>query len=159
MGQKAIYSLLVSWNYGQLKDVDNNICTSIILDDTDDYVFFCYASMNKETVTEFFKRCEKERKEKSLTDVQMRHICSLILGKRFKMTALSYLPTFLKRYRDGIPYLFQIQKKTPQGDPSKIAREIEKERRILKFTLKVRKKDELTRKDIEYDVLRIPLDG
>lgn len=156
---RKIYSLLVSWNYGQLKDVDNNICTSIILDDMDDYVFFCYPSTNRETVTEFFKRCKKERKEKSLTDVQMRHICSLILGKRFKMTALLYLPTFLKRYRDGSPYLFQIQKKTPQGDPSEIASEIEGTRSILKFNLKVRKKDELTRKDIEYDVLGIPPDG
>ena len=147
---RKIYSLLISWNYDQLKDVDNNICTSIILDGKDDYIFFCYPSIKRETVTEFFKTCEREWKEKSLTDVQMRDFLTLILGKRFKITPLSYLPTFLKRYRDGSPYLFEIAKTTPQGSTEKI----EGTHTIFKFNLKVKNKDELTRKDIEYDLLR-----
>jgi len=147
---RKIYSLLLSWNYGQLKDVDNNICMNIIWDAKNEYIFFCYPSMNRETITEFFKTCEKERKKKSLTDVQMRYFLTLILGKRFKMTPSSYLPTFLRRYRDGIPYLFRILKTAPQDSTDKI----KGTHNILKFNLKVKNKDELTRKDIEYDILK-----
>ncbi len=147
---KKIYSLLLSWNYDQVKDVDNNICTSIILDGKDDYIFFCYPSIERETVTNFFRTCEKEGKEKSVTDIQTKLFTTLILGKKFKITPLSYLPTFLKRYRDGNGYLFEIAKKIPQGNTEKI----EGTHSILKFNLKVKNKDELTRKDIEYDLLR-----
>ena len=147
---RKIHSLLLSWNYDQVKDVDNNICMSIILDGKDGYIFFCYPSTERETVTSFFRTCEKEGKERSLTDVQTKLLTTLILGKGFRITPLSYLRTFLRRYKDGNEYLFEVAKKTVQGNTKKI----EGTDSIIKSNLKIKNKDELTRKDIEYDLLR-----
>lgn len=146
---KKIYNLILGWNYGELRDKEGNISMSVILRDHDKYVFFAYPSMNRETVKDFFNGVEKQRREESLTDIQFQLLAQLVLGKGCKITSSSYLPTFVKRYRSGIPFYFQVfvykdgQPQTVQGLKD-----------IVIGDLKIKKEAELTRKDLEYDMIR-----
>ncbi len=147
---RKIYGLLVSWNYGKAEDKDNNICMSVVLGREDDYVFFCYPSPDRQTAGDFFE-ASKQEIGKEARGAEIRKVfLELVLGKRFKIAPHSYLPTFIGRYRNGVPYLFQVQKGSARGNPEII----QGTRSIVKFNLKVRSENQLTRKDIEYDLLR-----
>ena len=99
----------------------------------------------------FFEAVEEERKKTSLTDVHHRSWTMLVLGKRCQITANSYLPTFRERYRDGIPYLFQLAVPGDDGQPH----EIDGLSNFTLFNLKIKTRAQLDRKDVEYDLLRI----
>ena len=147
---RKIYGLLASWNYGEAEDKDNNICVSVVLGGEDDYVFFCYPSPDRQTAGDFFN-ASKQEIGKEAPGAEVRKVfLEPVLGKRFKIAPHSYLPTFIRRYKNGVPYIFQVQKGSTRGNPEII----QGTRSIVKFNLKVRSVNQLTRKDIEYDLLR-----
>ncbi len=147
---KKIHSLLLEWSYGELKDDGNNICASIILDDEDKYIFFCYPSFARETASDFFNQVEREQCESDKTRVHHKMHMVLMLGKEFVITPKSYLPTFCKRYRERTPYIFRLILSDKEGKTINI----EDLPDFVLFDLKIKKRQELDRKDIEYDFIR-----
>lgn len=148
---RKIHSALKAWSYGNLKDEEKNICMSVIIDEENDYIFFSYPSPNRETASQFFDKVEKQRKQKSLTDIHHKLFCMLIFGKRFTMLPNSYLPRFRERYQDGIPFLFSLG--VLQSDSS--FKKVDNLEDFMLFNLKIKDKKDLNRKDIEYDLLRV----
>lgn len=148
---RKVHSLLLQWSYGKLKDEENNIRASVIVNNNDEYVFFCYPNMGRKSAARFYEEVEKERKETSLTDVNQRLMTMLIFGKRCQITENSYFPTFRERYRDGVPYIFRLATPGADGQPHEIAGLDD----FVLFNLKIKNRKELDRKDIEYDLLRI----
>lgn len=147
---RKVHGLLLSWSYGELKDEQKNICASVIVDG-DDYVFFCYPSMNRKTAEAFYAEVESERKNESLTDVHHKISAMLVFGKRCAITPNSYFPQFRKRYRDGVPVLFRLA--LPRSDGQTEA--ISGLKDFVFFDLKIKDRKDLTRKDFEFDHFRI----
>lgn len=148
---KRVHSLLLQWSYGKLKDEENNIRASVIVDGSAEYIFFCYPNMDRKTATKFYEEVEKERKVTSLTDIHHKHMALLIFGKRCQITANSYFPTFRNRYQDGVPYLFRLVVLGEDGQPQEIPGLAD----FVLFNLKIKDRAQLDRKDIEYDLLRV----
>ena len=138
---RKVHELLLHWSYGKLRDEEGNICASVIVNSNDEYVFFCYPNIERET----------ERKKTSLTDVHHKHMVMLIFGKRCQITGNSYFPTFRNSYKDGVPYLFQLAVPGENGQPCNVSGLED----FILFNLKIKNRDDLNRKDIEYDLLRI----
>lgn len=148
---KLVHSLLLQWSYGKLKDEENNIRASVIVDEGGEYIFFCYPNMDRKTAAKFYEEVEKERRETSLTDVHHKQMALLIFGKRCQITATSYFPTFRERYQDGVPYLFRLVVLGEDGEPQEIPGLSD----FVFFNLKIKDRCQLNRKDIEYDLLRV----
>jgi hypothetical protein len=148
---KRVHTLLLQWSYRNLKDEENNIRASVIVDEEDEYIFFCYPNMERKTAAKFYEKVEKKRKETSLTDVHHKQMAMLIFGKHCQITENSYFPIFRNRYKDGVPYIFRLVVLGDDGQPHSIAALDD----FILFNLKIKNKDELDRKDIEYDLLRI----
>ncbi len=148
---KKVHTLLLRWSYGELKDEDNNIRASVIVDNDEEYVFFCYPNIDRKTANLFHEDVEKERGKRPLVDVHHKIFAMLVFGKRCKITDNSYFPTFLERYKDGVPYIFRL---TVFGDDGQTQHITGLDDFIL-FNLKIKNKEELSRRDIEYDLLRI----
>lgn len=147
---RKVHNLLLAWSYGSLADDDKNICASVIVDG-DDYVFFCYPSLTRRDVQAFHQGVETERRKTSLTDEHSKMFATLVFGKRCKITPTSYFPTFRKRYREGAPVLFRLALPRRDGQTE----EIPGLKDFVLFTLKIKDRNELTRKDFEFDQFRI----
>lgn len=147
---RKVHNLLLTWSYGRLDDEDKNICASVIVD-SDDYVFFCYPSLTRKEVQAFHEDVETERKKTSLADEHSKMFAMLVFGKRCKITRTSYFPTFRKRYREGVPVLFRLALPRSDGQTD----EIPGLKEFVLFTLKIKDRKELTRKDMEFDYFRI----
>lgn len=148
---KKVHSLLRRWSYGKQKDEENNIRASVIVDNNNEYILFCYSNMERETATRFYEEVEKERKKTSLTDIHHKQMAMLIFDKRCQITENSYFPTFRRRYVEGVPYLFRLVVPGGDGQPREIAGLDD----FIFFNLKIKDRRELDRKDIEYDLLQI----
>lgn len=146
---RKVHNLIRSWNYGEYNDKDRNIKMSVILRGNNEYVFFVYPSINRKTVEDFFTNAETERKQKSLTDVQFQLLAQLILGKGCRITSTSYLPTFIKRYKPGVPFYFQVF--IYNNGNIHVLNDLKD---ILIHNLKIKNESDLTRKDIEYDIMK-----
>lgn len=147
---RKVHSLLLTWSYGRIADEDGSICASVIVDGGD-YVFFCYPSLTRKDVQTFHEGVEAERKKTSLTDEHSKMFATLVFGKRCKITPSSYFPTFRERYREGVPVLFRLA--LPRSDGQ--TEEIPGLNDLVLFTLKIKDRKDLTRKDMEFDHFRI----
>ncbi len=148
---RKLYSLILKWNHGELKDEENNIRLSAIVTDDDSYVFFCYPSFDRKIARWFFEKAGKERGQESADDLHNRMAMMLVLAKNFDIIEGSYFPTFRKRYEDGVPYLFQLGVAGEDG----AIRQVEGTEHLIMFNLKIMNRRDLTRKDLEYDMLRL----
>jgi len=147
---KKFFSLLRIWNYGLLEDKDNNFVISIILDTDDSYLTYIYPNISRQTAKEFFSYVESKRKKTFPEELHVRLFAFLFTMKRFIITEKSYFPTFMRRYNDGVPYRLEAFIGTEEN--WKIAEKIPG---FTKFNLKIKKRTDLNREDIEYDLLRI----
>jgi len=154
---RKIYKYVLNWNYGNLKDPDNNIVISIVTNETSDkYVLYLYANPDRETAKQIFEQNEKERKNnaETFTDILIKNYIMLTLGKTCIVSPQSYLPILLKTYSDGSPYYFVFhysKNDTPDGNPTS---KVSGTNDIIKINLKIRKESQLTRKDMEYEMRR-----
>lgn len=148
---RNIHSLLLSWSYGNLRDNDNNICTSVILDGVNEYVFYCYPNYERKTAKRFADEIEANMKALAPNDIHHKTAILQVLGRRCDITAKSYLPTFIDRYRPKTPFIFQLALPNQNGD----IHEIDDLDDFLFFNLKIIQKKDLTRKDLEYDLMRV----
>lgn len=146
---KKFFSLLRIWNYGSLEDKDNNFVISIILDD-DSYLTYIYPNISRQSAREFINEIESKRKKTFPEELHIRLFALIFTMKRFIITGKSYFPTFLRRYTDGIP--FRLEAYIGTDENCKINENIPG---FTKFNLKIKKRTELNRQDLEYDLLRI----
>ena len=147
---KKFFSLLRIWNYGSLEDKDNNFVISIILDNDDSYLTYIYPNISRQSAREFIQEVESKRKKTFPEELHVRLFALLFTMKRFIITEKSYFPTFMRRYNDGVPYRLEAYIGTEEN--WKISKKIPG---FTKFNLKIKKRTDLNRKDIEYDLLRI----
>lgn len=147
---KRFFSLLRIWNNNSLEDRDNNFIISIILDNENDYLAYIYPNILKERAREFVQEVESKRKKTFPEEEHVRLFAFLWTMKRFIITEKSYFPTFRQRYNDGVPYRLEAWIGTEEN--SKICEDIPG---FTKFNLKIKRRQDLTREDIEYDLLRI----
>jgi hypothetical protein len=148
---RKVHSLLLRWSYGELKDEGNNICTSVIVDGDQEYVFFCYPNLFGHAAADFNKSVEKQRRKTSLTDVHHPLTQFLVFSKRCRITAKSCFPAFRKAYIEGAPFIFSLATEGSGGQPERIP-DLDD---FILFNLKIKNQNELSRKDVEYDLLRI----
>jgi len=151
---RRIHALLLTWSCDKLNDENKNVSLSVILEEKkegDGYIFFCYPAIERENAKKFHESIEQERRQKSLSDVHNKYFMMLMLGKKFKITKDSYLPTFKERYKVGIPFLFRIMVIDKKMQP----KQIDGLEDFVFYNLNIKDKSELTRKDIEYDLFRI----
>lgn len=147
---RNIHRLLMEWNYGDFFDAQDNIQMSQILRENSTYTFFVYPNPDRETVKNFFQKAETERKQISLTDVQMKHFVQLVMGKGCRMTNRQKLEEFIELYKKKQFFFFELllmRGNQPEALPDL---GVFKKRR-----LKVKNESDLDRKDIEYGTLKL----
>jgi len=146
---QKIYSLLLRWSFGQLRDKDKNICVSAIIDNDDSgYTFFCYPNYNRVPAKYFHEHLEKNMPERT---VHSPNFLMQVFWKSCSIPKESYFPTFRKRYTNGVPIMFQLHILDKNGKPI-IA---EGTQPFFLFSLKIKYRKELNREDLEYDMLRL----
>ena len=148
---QKIDRLLMSWCYNKPNDTENNISSSVVLDGTKRYTFFIYPNTEKPNAINFFSEAENEPKEDDKSLEPRRLHVMLVLGKGCEVSQNSYFPTFIKRYRKGVPYILSLV--VQNGSDS--VNVVEGTNKYFLYDLKNKDREKLTRKDIEYDMLRI----
>ncbi|MGB3477578.1 MAG: hypothetical protein WBB67_00275 [bacterium] len=148
---RKIHSLLLAWSYGELNDQTQNICMSVILLSNNRYVFFCYPNFSRKGATEFFEKVEKGEQKAKKKQVHNKINILLVLGKEFLITTNSYFPTFQKRCTEGTPFLFSVMLSNDSGKPARV----DDLQDFYLYNLKIRKRQDLTKKDLEFDHMRI----
>jgi hypothetical protein len=147
---RNVHRLLMEWNYGNLSDTEDNIQMSLIFQKNATYTFFVYPNSSRETAKDFFKNAEAERKQFSLTDVQMKHFLQLVMGKGCRMTNKIRLEEFIDLYRNKGFFFFELllmQGNQPEAIPGLGV--------FKKKHLKVKNEEDLDRKDVEYITLKL----
>lgn len=148
---RQMHETLLYWTGGKVRDEEGNICLSSIVLNSEEYIFLCYPNVERKSVTEFHKEVESKRKEESLTDTHLPMFTLTIIGKKCQISAGSYFPTFREKYKKGVPVLFKIC----MPDDKDGIKSIDGIDDFILFNLKIKGKEELTRKDIEFDYMRI----
>lgn len=148
---RQMHETLLYWTGGEVRDEAGNVCLSATVLNSKEYVFLCYPNVNRKSVTEFHKEVESRRKEESLTDTHIPMFALTIIGKKCQIGAGSYFPTFREKYQEGVPVLFQICMPDDKGG----VKSIDGVDDFIIFNLKIKGREELTRKDIEYDYIRV----
>lgn len=148
---RQMHETLKYWTDNNVHDEEGRVCLSAIVLNPKEYVFLCYPNLEHRAVEEFHKEVEGKRKEKSLTDIHIPTFALTIIGKRCQVGEGSYFPTFREKYREGVPVMFQICMPGEQGQ----VKDIDGLDHFVLFKLKIKDKEQLTRKEIEYDYLKV----
>lgn len=148
---RKLHKSLLSLSQGDLIDQNGNVCFSVTLLKSNEYIFLWYPNIESESVINFHKKVESKRKETNLTDRHTRLIESEIIGKRFPISVGSYFYTFKENYKNGVPFIFQITNKDKFGE----IKNIDGLDNFIFSNLKIKDKEDLTRKDMEYDYLKV----
>ncbi|MGR5239606.1 hypothetical protein ACPV36_01755 [Photobacterium damselae] len=148
---RQMHETLKYWTDNNVHDEEGRVCLSVIVLNPKEYVFLCYPNPEHRAVEEFHKEVEGKRKEKSLTDIHIPTFALTIIGKRCQVSEGSYFPTFREKYREGVPVMFQICMPGEQGQ----VKDIDGLDHFVLFKLKIKGKEQLTRKEIEYDYLKV----
>lgn len=147
---KKVYDLLLEWNYGEHIDLDNNIQASLILRGDKEYTFFIYPNAERETAKRFFEQTEAERKKTSLTDLQIKEFLQLVMGKGCKISDKNRFDEFIELFKEKKNFFLQLLV-MKNGKPE----EIPGVGNFKKLHLKIKREEELDRKDIEYPMLKV----
>jgi len=142
---RKIHGLLLSWTCGVLRDDAKNLCVSIVFLGTS-YVMFLYPSASREPARRFFEAVERERGSVSADERHQELFVLFILGKRFTMEHGSFLPTFRQRYREDVPYRFNVMVPGQDGRP----RDVPGLQPLILFNLRLLDRAQLNQQDVEY---------
>ena len=147
---KNIQALLLSWTNGVYVDKEKNVLLSVISDELN-YYFFIYPSYEQSYSKKKLKEFKKEIHKIDKNGIAEFQYLTFILGRRFDITNKSYFPVFRKRYRDDVPYVYRFY----YGKDISNVEAIENFRDFHFFNLKIKERKNLTRRDLEYGVLKI----
>jgi len=137
------FNYLRLWNNDKISDLENNICVSLIIENNEKYSTYFYPNSNKKELENYFTKYKKEMALKKYGKVQQEMTMQMIFWKRNQNQG-TFFKEFIKDLKINPEYFFvpfYIENKQPI---------IIEELKILKSALKVKNRNELTEKDIEY---------
>ena len=135
----------------ELKDESKCVALGVVVLPGGGYDFFIYPTLNRSPVKAFHDAVEGERSKGDASSVHHRMVIMQVLRRHFEPSPNSYFPQFRKRYREGVPVMFQLFLQGPNGQPHQISSLLP----MILFGLKIKERNQLTRKDPEYDLLRL----
>lgn len=144
------HQTLLNWSVEHV-DESQRVCLSVVELSEKEYVLFCYPNTEIDEVKDYHHSIESERRKVSLTDEHLPTFVMPILGKRCFIDEGSYYKIFKSRYQEGVPVLFQLCVPNIHNEPEPVA-DLEN---FVFFNLKFKNKAELTRKDVEFDLIRV----
>lgn len=145
---RSIHRLLMQWTMGEPNDLNKNVTVKVVVTNPTEYIFYVYPNILKTSATVFYGEVDEERKKDSLTDIQHRFAVMFVLGKSCQIFEGSSFARFREVYQAGCPVHFQIQVQSEDGRTSPIP-DLED---IIIHDFSIQNIDELTRKDLEYDL-------
>ncbi len=138
------FTYLKSWNQNSFDDRDNNICLSFVLEDNNSYTTYLYANPKRKWLDEMFMSYREKNKYEKHGEKQQSFVVQMIYWKNLKLVDGSLFPKFLNDQPDNGKFYFMpfyMDNDTPVP--------IE-EIKILKYEYQVRKRSELTNRNIEF---------
>lgn len=145
---RRLFEWMLSWNAGEANDAEEgNIAASLVLE-SDSYFLCCYPSIGRGRVKRFLEGVHDTQLKEGDPMLEQGRIvvmCPLIL--RADVSRDSFLPTFLRRYPAGCPFVLAFTAKGEDG--------LEVVGKLILKDLEVKNRDSLTRRDLEYDLLRL----
>jgi hypothetical protein len=145
---KKLTSLFLSWTGGKYHDEEKNIQVTVVVTKPNEYIFFFYPNPKRPVASRFFQSARDKLRQKSLTDEIREGHVTLVLGKRCSVNSTSYFPQFRKRYRSGVPVMFDFVL-PPYGTP----RSTHGIPSFVLFDFQIKNESELTRKDFVYEMV------
>lgn len=149
-GEK-IFKCISAWNYSEKWDMKNNIRLSFIIENEKDYSTYLYPSANRETIKKFESKIRKNGKQHN------KLIYTLIMCKVFPYGENSHFYKFKEEYKNFS--LFTINGKPQEHKQFTLQGFYLKDEKMIpldsppieKFHLKIKKRKDLTKEDIEYE--------
>lgn len=148
---KKIHSLIFSWTEETYKDSDKNVSMSAIYED-DNYFFFIYPNLEKKRIEQFHSKLKEEVNKKDPNGVTSLKFMFQVIGRRCNITKRSLFPYFKSKYENGIPILFRFYIKLENSNKTK---KIDDLKDFVIYDFKIKNRQELTRKDLEYDLIKL----
>jgi len=147
---RKIHDLILSWTEGSHKDTSSLVSLSVTIL-SDSYIFYIYPSLSRAERLGSYDNLREKFHDDFPQSVHKRKIASVSLGRKFNMPKSSSVIEFRKHYKKGEVVTLQIafQKNIESNFES-----IEgcQDFRIVEF--KIKDRNDLTRKDPEYDLIR-----
>lgn len=147
---RKLENLFLKWTNENRIDEEKNVQISVTVTDEDEYIFLFYPSPKRQVARKFFQSARDKLKNQSLNDEVGELHATFIFGKRCKIGKSSYFPQFRKRYREGVPVMFDFI--ISLNGNSRVVSEIPS---FIFFDFSIKDKSELTRKDLAYDAIDI----
>jgi hypothetical protein len=165
---KEIFKCIRAWNYNQDEDLNNNINISFIIESNSEYSAYVYPSLERKSIELAKEKLEKEMLEKRVFKEHQQLIMTIIICKLFPNPPNSNFNLFKSYYKMGDSFEFGayfIKSQIPElknGKPITVKEgqigQIHDINPVLKFQLKIKNRNELTEKDIEYSHGRLVMD-
>lgn len=146
----TIHDQILQWSDYQYNDVNKLVSMSAITN-KNYYRFFCCPNLKSEKVNKHTEDYRAELRKTSLTDEFVLLQGSLFLEKKCEITSTSLFPSFKKRFRNGTPVAFEVYYTDDKGQLHRASKQKES---FWIHTFSIKDKSELTRKDIEYDIVK-----
>lgn len=137
------FSYLREWNYNLDTDFENNICISLIIENETKYSTYFYPNSNRKQLEDYFMNYKEKMALKKYGKRQQEMIMQMIFWKRNQNQG-TFFKEFINDLKDSSEYFFApfyIENEKPI---------IIEELKILKKNIKVKNRNELTNRDIEY---------
>lgn len=137
-----MFNCLRSWNYNKTNDFQDNICISAIIERDGKYSLYIYPGLNRRSQKEWE---DIQKQKESATKKHQGIVLQIMFCKQFDFEGSTFAD-FIKYYRDGYDYEF-APFVLRGGNLSKL----DSKWTIQKNNLKIKKREELNKKDLEYD--------
>ena len=134
------------WNYNHEEDIENNICLSFIIEDSNRYFTYIYPNLRRQSVKEAFSKIEEMRKFYKFGKEHQQLVVEPVFSRSFSSPPDSKLNKFIQTQQNNEPFWFQPLIQYSAGNV-KILFSIKP---ILKHQVKIKKRTELEQHELEY---------
>lgn len=138
------FNYIKGWNDNQDVDFQNRICVSIIIENNEQYSCYIYPNVHKKEVDEYFSRCKKDMALEKYGKNQQEMIMQTLFWKK-NIRKGSFFYQFIDDLKISNEFYFAPSYLNANRQPVFI-----EELKVLKNEIKIKKRNELTNKDIEF---------
>lgn len=141
------FEYLKSWNWGQSIDKDNNIILSFVIEADERYTTYLYANPGRKNLEEMFQEAAEENKLEKYGKKQQQFIMQMMYWHTLPFKDGYYIKQFLNFQKTNEPFYL-----TPSVLPKVEGQSVEFlfDNAILKYSYKIKNRDELTKSDHEF---------
>ncbi|MDH6310890.1 hypothetical protein M2451_004071 [Dysgonomonas sp. PFB1-18] len=143
-----LFKFLKQWNFEQDNDIENNIIISFIIEPNAKYSTYIYHNPKRKNIEKILEDEKEKNKLSKYGKRQQQLIASFIFGKKLDFITGSYIEKFLEFQEQN--KLFYFMPSHPISDNGRRGTSFLRQATILKYNFKLKNRNELTRKDIEY---------